>query len=363
MRFRIGVALIAALLLASEAASNNNWPQFRGPRSTGVADDPSLPDRWSTTENVTWKTEIPGTGWSSPIVWGDRIFLTSVMSAGPVETPKKGLYMGGNRETPPVGEHRWLVYCIDFKTGKIRWEKEASRSVPSFARHLKNSFASETPVTDGERVYAYFGNLGLFAYDFDGKLLWSKKFGPFKTRYGWGTAASPVVYKDRVYIVCDNDEQSFIVALNKRTGEEIWRVSRDEASNWARPYVWENGTRTEIITPGTKRVRSYDLNGKLLWELSGMSSIVIPTPFEGAGLLYVSSGYVMDNLRPVYAIKPGAAGDISLKEGETRNQYISWSQRQAGPYNPSPLVYGKRYNSLLDSGFLICHDVTTGTEV
>jgi outer membrane protein assembly factor BamB len=194
----------------------------------------------------------------------------------------------------------------------------------------------------------------------NGKPLWSKKWAPFKTRYGWGTAASPVVYKDKVYVVNDNDEQSFIIALNKKTGAEMWRAEREVGTNWATPYIWENELRTEIITPGTKKVRSYDLNGKPLWEFSGMSSIAIPTPFSRHGMVYIASGYVGDQHRPVYAIKPGASGDISLAKGETSNKFIAWYQPQAGPYNPSPIVYGDYYYTLYDRGFFTCHEAKTG---
>jgi outer membrane protein assembly factor BamB len=349
-------------VLLTTATAQNNWAQFRGPGSLGVAEDPSLPDAWSPTENVAWKTDIPGTGWSSPAVWGDNIFLTSVVSSVTGEPPKKGLYFGGERK-PATDIHQWMVYCVDFKTGKIRWQQEVKKGPPEISRHLKNSYASETPVTDGERVYAYFGNVGLFCFDMKGKLLWSKKWGPFATRYGWGTAASPVLYKDRLYVVNDNDTESFMVALNAKTGEQIWRVEREQGTNWATPYVWENAGRTEIITPGTKKVRSYDLNGKTLWEFSGMSSIAIPTPFSRHGLVYIASGYVGDQLRPVYAIKPGASGDISLKPGETSNSFIAWYQPQGGPYNPSPIVYGDYYYTLYDRGFFTCHDAKNGSEV
>jgi outer membrane protein assembly factor BamB len=350
------------VLLTTAATAQNNWAQFRGPGSLGVAEDPSLPDAWSATENVAWKTDIPGTGWSSPAVWGDNIFLTSVVSSVAGEPPKKGLYFGGERK-PATDIHQWMVYCVDFKTGKIRWQQEVKKGPPEISRHLKNSYASETPVTDGERVYAYFGNVGLFCFDMKGKLLWSKKWGPFATRYGWGTAASPVLYKDRLYVVNDNDTESFMVALNAKTGEQIWRVEREQGTNWATPYVWENAGRTEIITPGTKKVRSYDLNGKTLWEFSGMSSIAIPTPFSRHGLVYIASGYVGDQLRPVYAIKPGASGDISLKPGETSNNFIAWYQPQGGPYNPSPIVYGDYYYTLYDRGLFTCHDAKNGSEV
>ncbi|MDQ6706542.1 MAG: PQQ-like beta-propeller repeat protein [Acidobacteriota bacterium] len=327
-----------------------------------MADDKNLPDTWSATENVVWKIDIAGRGWSSPVVAGDRIFLTSVIAAQPEEAPKKGLYFGGNRETPPPDEHRWMVYCVDWVTGRLLWEREVFRGqAPS--RHLKNSYASETPVTDGEHVWAYFGSVGVFCLDRNGQPVWSQRFEPFETRYGWGTAASPVLHRGKLYIVNDNDQQSFLVALDAKTGKQVWRVARDEGSNWATPYVWENGRRTEIVTSGTRRIRSYDPDGKLLWELGGMSSIAIPTPFSKLGLLYITSGYVGDQARPVYAVRPGASGDISLKAEETGNQFVAWSQPQAGPYNPSPIVYGDYYYTLLDRGFFTCHDARTGKEI
>lgn len=352
----------AASSLLTRAASDHHWPQFRGPQSLGVAEDPQLPDKWSQTENVAWKTDIPGLGWSSPIVWGDKIFLTSVVSAGAIEPPKKGLYFGGERGAT-ADEHRWMVYAVDWKTGKIAWQQEVFRGVPKITRHLKNSFASETPVTDGERVYAYFGNVGLFCFDLKGKLLWKEMFAAHKTRFGWGTAASPVLYKDRLYIVDDNDEQSALLAYDKKTGKLAWKVNREVGTNWATPYIWETKQRAELIVPATKAVRSYDLDGKVLWEFKGMSSIAIPTPFSKFDLLYIASGYVGDQHRPVYAVRPGASGDISLKEGETSNQYIAWYLRQGGPYNPSPLVYGDLYYTLYDRGFFTAHDARTGKEV
>ncbi len=234
---------------------------------------------------------------------------------------------------------------------------------PGKAKHLKNSYASETAVTDGERVYFYFANAGLFAFDFSGKPLWSKSIGPFKTRNNWGAAASPVLHRDRIYIVNDNDEQSFVAAYDARTGAEVWKVERKEGTNWSSPFVWENEQRTEIVTSGSDRVRSYDLSGKLLWELSGMSTISIPTPFSRFGLLYISSGYIADPRRPAYAIRPGASGDISLKPGETSNQYIVWSSPTGAPYNPTPIVYGDVYYTLFDRGFFTSHDARTGKEI
>ena len=363
------LAAILALLpgtpapAAPAAQASANWPQFRGPDALGVADHPNLPERWSTNENVAWKIEIPGRGWSSPIVWGDRVFVTTVVSEGEVESAKKGLYFGGERKEIPKVQHRWLVLCYDLKSGRELWRQEAHRGTPSNQLHVKNTYASETPVTDGERVYTYFGNVGLFCYDLDGKQLWSTNWTPVKTRNGWGHAASPVLHDGRLFTVNDNDTQSFAVALDAKSGRQLWRVERDEKSNWATPYIWQNEKRTELITPGTKRVRSYDLDGKLLWEFSGMSSIVIPTPFSKFGLIYVCSGYVGDKVRPVFAIKPGASGDISLKLGETNSEFIAWYQAVAAPYNPSPLLYGDYFYVLFDFGFLSCHDARTGRQV
>ena len=356
------LVVFTIFLPTSDVFAEANWPQFRG-SSAGIAEDKALPDTWSTTENVVWTVEIPGRGWSSPVVWGDKIFVTSVIKEGDFETPRKGLYLGGDREKPSDKAHRWMVYCIDWNDGKIVWERLVHKAVPQQPVHLKSSYASETPVTDGQRLYVYFGSLGPFCYDLDGNKLWSQKWPSFKIRNNWGTAASPVLHKDRLYIVNDNEEQSFLVALDKKTGKQIWRTERDEKGNWATPYIWQNKQRTELITSGRSKVRSYDLDGRLLWELGGMSSIVIPTPLAKHGLLYVCSGYVGDRKRPIYAIRPGAVGDITLKNGQNSNEYVAWCQTKGGPYNPSPLAYGDYLYVLYDRGFLGCYDARTGNEV
>jgi outer membrane protein assembly factor BamB len=358
------VALVALAVMSapSGVSANDQWPQFRGSQAGVAADDPALPDSWSQTENIVWKIDVPGVGWSSPIVWEDHIFVTSVISEGQVEAPKLGLFAAGERPTS-TDIHRWMVYDFDFKTGRIRWAREVRRVVPFGPKHLKNTHASETPVTDGERVYAYFGSAGLFAFDLNGSLLWSKEFGPFNTRSGWGTAASPALYRDRLIILNDNDSQSFIAAFDKRTGQQLWRVNRDEGTNWSTPLIWEHERGTDIVTSGTRGVRSYDPDGKLRWELKGMSAITVPTPFAKQGLAYISSGFPGDALRPVYAIRSGASGDISLKEGENSNQYIAWSNPQLGTYNTTALVYGDYFYTLLDRGFVLCHDARTGQQI
>ena len=355
---RLFVVLFA--FAASAADSSAVWPQFRGPGALGVTENPNLPDQWSTNENVAWKVSLPGRGWSSPIVWGERVFLTTVVSDTEMEAPKKGLYFGGERKDIPKGTYRWLVHCLDLNSGRELWQRAVHSGTAPNRLHVKNTYASETPVTDGQRLYAYFGNVGLFCFDMEGKPLWSTNWPQVKTRNGWGSAASPVLHEDRLFLVNDNDERSFVVALDAKTGRQVWLAERDEKSNWATPYVWQNEKRIELITPGTKRVRSYDLEGKLLWEFGGMSTIVIPTPFSKFGLLYVCSGYVGDKVRPIFALKPGAAGDISLKPGETTNEFVAWYQPTAAPYNPSPLVYGDYFYVLFDFGFLSCHDARTG---
>ena len=351
-----------AILLSLCSLAAADWPQFRGPGSTGVVEDPKLPESWSATENIAWKTSIPGLGWSSPVIAGGRVYVTSVISSKDVEPPKKGLYFGGERPVPK-DEHRAMVYAVDLKTGKLLWEREVWRGIPTFSRHLKNSFASETPTADADHVYAYFGQLGLFCLDKNGKSVWTYKHDPVATRYGWGTAASPVLHEGRVYIVNDNDDKSFLIALDRKSGSVIWKVERDEKTNWATPYIWKHDLRTEIITPGTGKTRSYDLDGKLLWEFGGMSSITIPTPFSKFGLLYITSGYVGDTNRPVYVVKPGAKGDITLPKGVNSSDSVAWYLPQAGPYNPSPIIYGDIYYTLLDRGFLTAHDAHTGAEI
>ncbi len=357
---RILVLLVLTLCAGLPLAAADAWPQFRGPGSRGVADDdPRLPATWGPTQNVVWQTAIPGLGWSSPIIWEKLVFVTSAEEEGQAEAPRKGLYLLGER---PLAQRacRRLVICLDFETGKVLWSKVASAGVPAGPRHLKNSYATETPVTDGERVYAYFGNAGLYAYDLQGNLAWSRSWDPVDVKAGWGTAASPALHGDRIYIVNDNQKKSWLAALDKRTGETVWSVDRDEKSNWATPFVWVNTRRTEIVTPGTGKTRSYDLDGKLLWELSGASGITIPTPFGTPELLYVASGFIMSARQPVWAIRPGGSGDISLPAGQTESDAIAWCQPGTAPYNPSPLLYRDLLYVLLDRGALSCYDARTG---
>lgn len=363
---RMAVTCVLLSCAWAAASAKDQWTQFRGPSAGVVADDPQLPETWSETENVVWKIDVPGLGWSSPIVWDDHIFVTTAISSGQEASPLKGLFDPGDAQGSLRSEHahRWVVYDVDFHSGKVRWERELRNGPPPTSRHIKNSFASETPVTDGERVYVYFGSMGVVAaLDLEGGVLWAKEISAFNSFGGFGAAASPALHKDRLYVVNDNVTESSIHAFDKKTGQELWKVKRDERGNWSTPFVWENELRTEIVTAGTGKIRSYDLEGKLLWEINGMAELTIPTPFAKHGLVYISSGYPASSLRPVYAVRPGASGDISLEPNETSNEFIVWHQPLLGTYNTSALVYGDYYYTLLDRGFLLCHNARTGEQI
>ena len=390
---RLTAVTFTIVMSLSTLVAQEHWPTFRGGRAGVAPDNPALPVRWSSASNSAWKAEVPGFAWSSPIVWGDYVFVTSVISDEPRPTadtdPKMvaAPHTGGETNQKPLPTpYRWVLYAFDFETGRLRWERELRRGTPVGPKHSKNTYASETPVTDGERVYVFHGSAGLFAVDFTGRIVWSREVtlpeappAATLTRertgetlaasyfVGLGQAASPVLHRDRLFIAADHEtRQWFFAAFNTRTGEELWRVTETKpiaAYGWSSPFVWESGSRTEIIIAGNNNLRSYDTNGKLVWQLKGMSLNTTPTPFSAHGLLYVSSGYAGDKFRPVYAIRPGAHGDISLKEGQTSNDYVVWSHPSAAGYMPSALVYGDYYYTLYSQGFLTCHDARTGKVV
>lgn len=337
-------------------------PRFLTARQTAPSDRIHPPERWSATENVAWKTDLPGLGWSSPIVVGNRIYLTTCINMGRARAPRKGLYLedvDANKYPPDKSEHAWKVYCIDLGSGSIVWEKTAHKGVPPMPHHIKNTLASETPATDGERLYVLFGNLGLFCYDLDGNLLWTHRIEPRETRYGWGTSMSPIVYGERVYFADDNEQKSSLIALDKRTGALIWKVSREEKTNYSTPFVWENSIRKELVISGIGWVTSYDLDGKELWKIKGKSILAIPTPFAHDGLLYVTSGHVIWGENRIYVIRPGASGDLSPIDGKPASPFIVW-HKKVGPYHPTPLIVGDRLYMLFDRGFLVCFNARTG---
>ena len=361
------LVVVACLLLAATPAANDQWPQFRGSNAGVGSDHPTLPESWSETENVVWSIDVPGQSWSSPIVWEDHVIVVTAISSGTEPAPAIGLTdpTADNGYMTSSAAHRWVVYDVDFATGAIRWERELHNGVPPIGRHMRNSYASETPVTDGNRVYLYFGSIGLIAaLDMDGAVVWTTKIDVFDGVNGWGHAASPVLHKGQLYIVNDNGTQSFIAAFDAANGHELWTVERDEGEGWSTPFVWENELRTEIVTAGEHQVRSYDVDGTPLWHLTGMSDFgPAPTPFAKHGLVYISSGYPGSPRRPVFAIRPGGSGDLSLETGASSNDYISWFRPRLGSYQTSALVYGDYYYTLLDRGFLLCNDARTGEQV
>ncbi|MFQ3591666.1 MAG: PQQ-binding-like beta-propeller repeat protein [Gemmataceae bacterium] len=360
MRLFVLVVVAASACLQAEEA----WPSFRGGAAGGLSTNAQLPLQWDTKTNVAWSVGVPGKGWSSPIVLGKRVFVTTAVSSGETLVARKGLYITDLQGKVPPGEYQWLTLCYDLDTGQELWRHAAFQGKPTSTIHIKNSLASETPCTDGQRLYAYFGNVGLAAYTPEGKLLWKQQRPVRKTQMGWGTGASPVAHEGKLFLLNDNEELSELECLDGKTGESLWKVRRDETSNWASPFVWSHALRTEVVTAGKNRVRSYSLEGKLLWELRGMSIVTIPTPFATKDYLIVASGYVLDPLlKPVYAIRPGASGDISLKGDETSNKYIAWCLKQAGPYHPTPIVVGDYLYVLYDRGFLSCWQVQTGKPV
>lgn len=362
MRFFVACLLAA---FVRQTAAEENWPRFRGEDARGVAkDNEKLPTTWTTTENVKWVADVPGWGWSCPVVWGNKVFLTTVVSEEKNTQPGKGLYLGEGVRDPAKGVHHWMVYCFDLETGKELWKREAHSGQPKVPRHPKSTYAAETPVTDGERLYVLFGDLGLFCYDLSGRPLWSKMIEPKKTLSDYGAAASPVMHEGQVFVVYDNREESWIASFDAKTGQERWKTPRDESHSWATPLVWKNDLRTEIVVPGKKRNRSYSLDGKLLWEFDGkMSNLVIPSPFTAHGLCYIASGYVGDAHRPTFAVKPGASGDITPQGEFGSGEFIQWYQGTSSAYNTSQIVYGDYLYTLYDRGLLTCHNAKTGEEV
>jgi outer membrane protein assembly factor BamB len=337
------------------------WPQFRGPHSNQLWQDTPLPQVWSQDKNVQWQVPIAGRAWSSPIVWGDKIFITTAVdekleSAGSSSRTEKS----GSR-IKPTNDHRWEIYCLDKNSGEILWTKVAIQGKPSMTLHSDNSYASETPVTDGERVYAFFGNRGLYCYDFQGNLLWNKDLGVYEMQSEWGTGSSPLIYEGLVYLQIDNEEQSFLVALEAKTGDERWRISRQEKSNWCTPIIWQNQKRTELVTGG-KTVRAYDLISRdLLWELNVGGGRCVASPTAAGDLLYFGTEERSGLGGSLFAVKAGANGDITPEPGETTSAGVLWSQSKAGIAFASPLVYQNMVYILERSrGGIKCFHAQTG---
>jgi len=347
------------------AVEAQNWPQFRGPGATGVVEGKPAVVKWDVPKaaNVRWKTEIPGLAHSSPVVWGNKVFVTTAVTTGKDET-RYGLF-GDVAPVKDDPKHIWKVYALDKDTGKILWEQVAYEGVPKVKRHPKSTHADSTPVTDGKYLIALFGSHGLYAYDLNGKLLWKQDIGMldsgwfYDADYQWEHGSSPIIFRDLVIIQADIQKDSFIAAYNLKDGKLVWKTPREELSSWGTPTVYEGKSRAELITNGSKAIRGYDpVTGKELWRLTPNSEITTPTPFVARELIYVTSGYAP--IQPIYAIRPGATGDITLKDGASTNNFIAWSKQRGGPYMPTPIVYGDILYTCSNQGVLTAYNADTG---
>jgi outer membrane protein assembly factor BamB len=350
------VAAVAGLPLGATLAdseADKYWPQWRGPHATGVSKHADPPVEWSDTKHVKWKVEIPGRGSASPVVWGDLIFLLTAVPAG---TSGEDSHKALGAITPRVA-HQYKVLAIDRHSGKIAWERTAREETPHEAAHQDNgTWASASAVTDGEHVIASFESRGIYCYDMRGTLVWQKDLGDKRMRNEFGEGSTPVLHGSTLVVVWDHyvPGASFIVALDKRTGNELWRVKRDEIDTWATPAVVEEGGRTHVIVPGMNRLRSYDLkSGAILWETAGLTMNPIPSPVVGEGMVFATSGFRGNSLKAVRLA--GASGDI------TNTGHVVWTLDRDTPYVPSPLLYdGILYILKTNNGLLSAFDAKTG---
>lgn len=346
----LAVGSVGLVQAARDPAAEKNWPQWRGPYATGVSKTADPPIEWSETKNVRWKVEIPGRGSSSPVVWGDRIFLVTAVPAG-TELAGSHAPRGGLPRVP----HRFVVLAIDRANGKTIWERTAREAIPHEASHAENgTWASSSAITDGTRVFAWFESEGLYAYDMDGKLLWQADLGKKTMRMQFGEGSTPVLYRDRIVVVFDHQGSSFIVALDAGTGKELWRVPRQEIDTWATPLVVEYAGRAQVIAPGKNKLHSYDLEtGSIVWEGPGLTMNPIPSPVYDDGIVFAMSGFQGSRLRAIRLAD--AKGDLSETGAEV------WSLDHDTPYVPSPLLYdGILYFLKTNSGLLSAYDAKTG---
>jgi outer membrane protein assembly factor BamB len=351
------------------ASAKGSWPSFRGPQASGVADGQNLPDQWNakTGENILWRTPIPGLAHSSPIVWGNRIFVTSAVSSDPKASFRPGLYGDGDASTDR-SRHRWMLYALDKQTGKILWQRVAYEGEPIEKRHIKATYANSTPATDGRIVVAWFGSQGVHAFDVDGRPLWKVDLGRLDfgaydiPTFEWGSASSPIIWKDLVIVQCDTQTDSFIMALNANTGETVWKTDRDEIPSWGTPTVAITSKGEELIANASNFIRGYDpRTGKELWRLGRSSKITAPTPIFSDDALVVVSGRGPE--RPIFVVKAGARGDLTLPEGKTSSDTVIWSRTGRGSYMPTPLIYNGILYVLANNGTFDAYNLKTGEEI
>lgn len=386
----LALLLIAlAVIPLALAAEGPDWPRFRGPQGNPVAEG-RLPDTWSKTENIEWVAAIPGRGWSSPIVTGGKVFVTAATTDGPSKKPQIGTTYSNDYiaelskqglaekeiearvterdfEMPNEVVLHYFLYCLDLRTGKVNWKQEYHYGRPPGGRHRKNSFTSETPVTDGKLVYVYSTNLGLWAYDMKGRQVWKTALEAYPIYNDFGSGASPALAGDLLVIVNDNEKQQFVAAFDRKSGRQVWRTNRDLAvvrggetarSGWSTPYAWTTPGRTEVVTVGPGVAVSYDLSGRELWRLSGMAPAPIPSPYAWDGLLFVNGG----KGGGIFAVKPGATGNLSAGPAGAgqRSEHVAWSIERAGTYLATQLAYAGALYALSENGILSRYDAKTG---
>jgi outer membrane protein assembly factor BamB len=346
-----------------------NWPSFRGPQASGIAEGQNLPERWNgkTGENILWRTPIPGLAHSSPVVWGHRIFVTSAFSSDPNATFRPGLYGDGDA-SKDRSLHRWMIYAIDKRTGKILWERIAHQGVPIDKRHIKSTYANSTPATDGRIVVAWFGSQGVHAYDVNGRFLWKVDLGRLDLgaydipTYEWGPASSPIIWNGLVILQCDTQNDSFILALDAETGKTVWKTERDELPSWGTPTIAITSTGPELVANASNYIRGYDpRTGKELWRLGRSSKITAPTPIFTNDMFVVVSGRAPE--RPIFVVRAGARGDLTLPEGKANSEAVAWSRTGRGSYMPTPLIYNGILYVLANNGLLDAYDLKTGEEI
>lgn len=340
--------------LRAQSPELTSWPQWRGPIHTGTALFGNPPVNFATDGHLKWRTEIPGRGNATPIVWEDKIIVLTAVPTN--EKPADGTAASANAMAPSVAETilEFRVILLNRNNGETIWSRSVARELPHEGTHELGSWASNSPSTDGEHIFAYFGSRGLYCLDFEGNVIWQKRFGKSEKHMSFGEGDSPFLYGDRIFVLWDHQGESFIVALDKRTGEELWRAQRDEVTSWSTPLVVDVNGRLQVITNAPNQVRSYDFeSGEVIWYSTGMTRNVIPNPIYSDGILYVMSGFRGSALQAI---------DIAIAKGDiTDSNVILWTYNQDTPYTPNPvLINGKLYFLRVNNGFLTCLDAKTG---
>ena len=365
-RNRMCILLVIVCLVTSNLSAAQNWPSFRGASASGVMEGHKTPTKWDArkSENILWKTAIPGLGHSCPVVWDDHIFVTTAVQAQGQSSLKVGMY-GDVKPVDEKDSFSWRIYCIDRKSGGVLWERQSFRGKPKVKRHPKSSHANSTPCTDGNHIVAFFGSEGMYCYDMEGNLVWNKDLGVLDWGFyrslsaQWGGGSSPVIHKQMIILQCDVQKDSFLAAFNLKDGTTLWKTPRDEVPTWGTPTVYEAKEHSQIIVNGYKHIGGYDIKtGKEIWKMKGGGDIPAPTPVVADGLIYITNAH--GRMSPIYAVRVSATGDVSLAKNETSNKHVAWSYTRGGNYMPTPIAYKDYIYFGSDRGKLSCYEPESG---